>query len=172
MSNIIKEEKAKFLEAYNCFNWEDVNSLGNVIGLIPADKFYPYEETPEDSEIFATTGTDGCHYCIVYENESISVYLITPNMINANQTKYLLGHSMSEFLSYLLPVAGMFEYIFECENIDEYLEEVNNFLSDISELLQSKTFMNDLKQLKSVYDFPNITSSDVYNKLKALNLTK
>ncbi|GEM_PF-3143044 len=166
-NKICKIEKDKFLAAYSCYNWQNDDSLGEIIGLIPIKDYDHYEETPKDAEVFAETGIDGCHYCIINENENLSIYLIIPNM-EADRTKYLIGHSITEFLSYILPIFGLFECVFDL-NKDDFLQEVNNFYIDNSEALKSKSFINDLEQLRLVYNYPTISASVVYDRLKELN---
>ena len=125
-----------------------------------------YEETPKNAVIFATTGTDGCHYCMVESENGINIYLVFPNM--GKESVRLVGHSMNELLSYALSINGLFDCVFNLEK-NLFLEEVKNLKDELKTKLNSNRFINDLNALKLIYQIKNVPASEVYDTLREMN---
>ena len=169
MRNVIscEQEKKKFLEVYACYDWVATDSLAEVIAITPTSDFPNYDETPEKAVIFAMTGTDGCHYCMVENGEKMNVYIVYPNM-GYDNSAYLIGHSISEMLSYSLAIQGLFEYAFELEK-DDFLKKVEDMRPELMMKYNSNRFKNDLLALKKVYPITEVSVSEVYDRLRTMN---
>jgi len=79
-----------------------------------------YESTPENAIIFASTGVDGCHYCIVPKqgvsiNES-PVYHVSP--MDGESTVVWVAKDFIDFLSIGVAM-GSFTYINCCHSCDK-----------------------------------------------------
>ena len=134
MSKRCEEEKTKFLNTYDCYDYTAIDSLAEVLHIIPYSDFPHYDETPDSAVIFAGTGCDGCHYCMVEDKDEINVYLICPNM--DDDSIHLIGHSVSEVLSYALSINGLFESVFDLSK-DSFLQEVDDSKREWSTELNS-----------------------------------
>ena len=167
MSNRCEEEKIKFLRAYDCYDMKARDSLAEVLCIIPVSDFAHYEETPENAVIFAMTGTDGCHYCMTENGDNINVFIILPNMGDEHSV-YLIGHSISEMLSYALPIQGLFECVFELDR-NTFLQEVQNLKDERATELNSERFLDDLSAIKREFTVTNYSAITVYEKLRAMN---
>ena len=137
-----------------------------MIHLIPVSDFPTYDETPDNAIIFATTGIDGCHYCMAEDNDEMNIYIVFPNM--GERSVYLIGHSISEMISYALSIQGLFECIFDLEK-DDFLREVEDVKREFITKRSNSRFTNDLLALKKVYPVTDISASEVYDKLRMMN---
>ena len=168
MSRKCEEEKNKFFKAYDCYDWEAHDSLAEVIHFIPESNFPIYDETPKNAVVFASTGMDGCHYCMVEDGDEINVYYVEPGWIDANRL-FLIGHSISEVLSYGLAIANLlFSQIFDMEK-EEFLKEINEAKREWKAELNSERFTNDLSALKREFPIIAYSASEVYDKLRSMN---
>ncbi|WP_010243753.1 hypothetical protein [Acetivibrio cellulolyticus] len=70
------------------------------IGLIMTRDFESYFCTPLQAVIFAHSGTDGIHYCIVKNDKELHespVYIVSPSM--SDNYVELVGRNLVDFLS-------------------------------------------------------------------------
>jgi len=166
-----EDEKKRFLKAYKCYDERAMDSLAEVIHIMPAPDFPAYDETPNDAVIFAQTGMDGCHYCMVKENDELNIYYVEPGWIDVDRV-FLIGHSISDILSYGLAIANLFfSQVFDMEK-DTFLQEVNNAKQEWNVELNSNRLKKDLKALKKMFPITEISASEVYDRLRAMNPTK
>ena len=171
MSKRCEEEKLKFLEAYNCYDWEARDSLAEIIHFIPESDFPAYDETPKNAVIFARTGMDGCHYCMVEDGNKINIYYVEPGWVDVDRV-FLIGHSISEVLSYGLAIGGLlFCQIFDMEK-DEFLKEMNKAKCELEAEFNSERFTTDLNALKREFPIIAYSASEVYDKLRSINCSK
>jgi hypothetical protein len=162
-----EDEKKRFLKAYKCYDGNAMDSLAEVIHIIPTHDFPAYDETPKNAVIFARTGMDGCHYCMVKDDDKMNIYYVEPN-----DRVFLIGNSISDILSYGLAIApSLFSEIFDLEK-DAFLQMVDDAKQEWELELNSKRFKNDLKSLNKVFHITEISASEVYDRLRAMNPTK
>jgi len=104
-------------------------------------------------------------------DDGINIYYVEPGWLDVDRV-FLIGHSISDVLSYGLAIANLlFEQIFDMEK-EEFLREVSSAKQECKSELNSKRFNDDLEALKSVFPIIEISASEVYDKLRAMNHTK
>ena len=166
-----EQEKKKFLESYKIYHGRYgqyvKGTLGEILGFIPVEDFEKYYETPENAIIFAMSGTDGCHYCMVEIDDIINIYAVFPNL-GEERSVYLVGHTIDEVLSYLLSIIGLFECVFDYDK-NKFLQIVEEVKSEYTSKLESEEFQRDLSDLKRVYSIFSPSASEVYDCLKNMN---
>jgi len=124
-----------------------------------------YDSTPENAIIFATTGVDGCHYCVVpkqgYSIDESPIYYVSP--MDWEDTVVWVAKDFVDFLS--LGVAlGSFTYTSDCHSCerDEFLEFIEESWAeaDAEKKLNSIKLLEEYFPLKKYDDFyEHITAS-------------
>jgi len=163
-----EKEKMRFLKAYDCYDNNARDSLAAVTHLMPISDFPAYPTTPDNAVIFATTGMDGAHYCMVEDGDKMNIYIVEPCGVVPDRV-CLIGHSISEMLSYGLAIMPMlFSDVFDLEK-DEFLKELKHARYEWMREINSKRFKDDLNALEKIYPIKEFSASEVYDILRAMN---
>jgi hypothetical protein len=150
------------------------------IGLIVDKEFGKYFCTPEEAIVFAHSGVDGIHYCIIPKEdddnlEKSPVYVINP--MDSDHYVDLIGRNLIDFLSLIVSCKGTTE--FECANymtkdkfvkyINEYIEsirEVDEFNQQVEEAIKVIKNTFNISQINDVYDHLKLTKNDLEFNVK------
>jgi len=118
-----------------------------------------YDATPKNALVFASTGVDGCHYCVVPKQgvsiDESPIYHVSP--MDWESTVVWVAKDFIDFLSIGVAM-GSFTYAASCHTVDknefEQLIEESWLEDDITKK------MNAIKQLQKY--FPLTKYEDIY----------
>lgn len=140
------------------------------IGLVRKENLSPYFCTPRNSIIFAKTGVDGIHFCIVPNNENEDldkspVYVISPMMPDKVEP---IAEDFKTFLDLVITVkdAGALECI---SHMTEY--RFCKYISDIEkDVKKNNEVLSTINLLKQTFNL--CEHADVYNYVKSMQNNK
>ena len=154
----------------------------SAIGLM-RDKLFPhYFCTPLDAVIFACLGVDGIHFCIIPDEDDLTleyspVYVVSPMM--SNHYVEAIAENFYDFINLIVSVkdAGALECIsyLETEKFSEYIQGIsqNNLEAENALVAISNTFPTKIiddvyihvKHLQAKTDLTKIRYSEEYYEL-------
>lgn len=130
------------------------------IGLIRDSSFSRYFCTPLNAIIFASTGMDGMHFCIVPNDndptlEQSPVYVVSP-MISDHYVE-AIAENFIDFISIVVSTkdAPLLECISYCAR-DRFYEQIQSISDDNFEAKTAISALNStfsIKVIDNVYDF-------------------
>lgn len=145
------------------------------IGLMVSKDFEKYFCTPKEAIVFAHTGVDGIHYCIIpKENDSSleksPVYEISP--MDFENGIVLVGRNFIDFLSLIVSCrdVGMLERVRYTPkgkfngDIDEYLKEIkemHEFELKLEKAIEAIKDTFSISQIDDVYDHIEQTNNNL-----------
>jgi hypothetical protein len=141
----------------------------DVIGLMRVKEFPRYFCTPIQAAIFASTGVDGIHFCLIrnendHNFENSPVYVVSPMM--PEHYIELVGRSLMDFLSLVITCkdAGALECIaYMSENsFNEYLEESSKNRNEMP--IMNDKIEKAILALKSCFELKEI--DNVYQHIQ------